>query len=399
LLYSLLVGPEPSDVEQEDFHISGGRFLEYTSKELSSQFVALSREARATLMSWPCLCMAEGRGEERVIVGRIVGVDSGGVGTVATVRKLPTVPALTNSAIWRLRAPLDIDQFEFHRHHWAIKERDLLGVMAAAGVALQPDDLATFSKLPLPAPDRQTLLLAKNRVGDWGHTEITDLLLEAGVQGLAAPATISRRDRANAILTYIFEHPSSTTAEGSLLSAFFVRKAGVVPEAEPRPERPTIVERAGVRAITPTEQRSTNRVFVVHGSNTAARASVVELLAQYGLQGIVLNEQPNMGRHLLTKFIEEAALTTFAIVLLTDDDVGGKVDKGLLPRARQNVILELGYFIAYLGQDKVCALKTPGLETPSDFDGIVYIAMDETGKWKEELYRELVAAKLPVRLA
>ena len=165
-------------------------------------------------MSWPCLCMAEGRGEERVVVGRIVGIDSGGVGTVATARTIPTVPALTNSAIWRLRAPLDIDQFEFHRHHWAIKERDLLGVMAAAGVALQPDDLATFSKLPLPAPDRQTLLLAKNRVGDWGHTEITDLLLEAGVQDLAAPATISRRDRANAILTYIFEHPSSTTAEG-----------------------------------------------------------------------------------------------------------------------------------------------------------------------------------------
>ena len=66
--------------------------------------------------------------------------------------------------------------------------------------------------------------------------------------------------------------------------------------------------------------------------------------------------------------------------------------------ARQNVILELGYFLAHLGQAKVCALITPGLETPSDFDGIVYIKMAEDQKWKAELLRELYAAKMPVRM-
>ena len=388
MIYSLLVGSEPSgdasEDASEDFHISGGRFLEYTSNELSSQFSTLSREARATLMSWPCLCMAEGRGEERVIVGRITAIDSGGVGTVATVRTLHAAPPLTNDAVWRLRDSLDIEQFEFHRHHWAIKERDLLGVLTNAGVTFRSSELVGFTRLPLPAPDRPTLLQAKNKIGDWGHTKITDLLLEAGVPDLAAPASLSRRDRANAILTYIFDHPSSTTAEGSLLSAFLVRRAGLPPGAEAEPEKPAIAEPPGARALLPAEQRSSNRVFVVHGSNGAVRASVVELLARYGLQGIVLNEQPNMGRHLLTKFIEEAALTTFAVVLLTDDDVGGKAGQQLTPRARQNVILELGYFIAYLGQDRVCALKAPGLETPSDFDGIVYISMDDTGRWKDE---------------
>lgn len=71
---------------------------------------------------------------------------------------------------------------------------------------------------------------------------------------------------------------------------------------------------------------------------------------------------------------------------------GGK----LAPRARQNVILELGYFLAHLGQAKVCALITPGLETPSDFDGIVYIRMGEDQRWQEELRRELLAARMPV---
>lgn len=396
MIYSFLVGSEPDGEDLQNFHIMGGRFLEYTSKELTAQFERLSREARATLMSWPCLCMAEGRGDEPVILGHITAIDTSGAGTIATVRTIPVIPALTNDTVWRLREALDIEQFEFSRHHWAIKERDLTGVLTATGITVPQKDLEGFARLALPAPTRGTLLEAKNQIGNWGHTEITDLLLEAGIEDLTAPSTISRRDRANAILSYAFAHPSSTTAEGSLLSAFLVRKAGLDDVTQPAAPPPLPSEQAAVRASLPAAQRASNRVFLVHGHNDAARTEVITFLALCGLQGIVLNEQPNMGRHLLTKFIQEAALTTFAVVLLTDDDVGGVAGEKPSPRARQNVILELGYFIAFLGQDRVCALKTPGVETPSDFDGIGYIAMEANDQWKDELHRELVAAKLPV---
>ncbi|MFZ5496001.1 MAG: TIR domain-containing protein [Verrucomicrobiota bacterium] len=119
-------------------------------------------------------------------------------------------------------------------------------------------------------------------------------------------------------------------------------------------------------------------------------------LDSVGLEGIVLHEQASMGRHLLTKFIDNAKLVTFAVVLMTDDDVGSAKGGTPAPRARQNVVLELGYFLAYLGQAKVCALISPGLEAPSDFDGIVYIKMAADQKWKKELFRELKAAKMPV---
>ena len=135
---------------------------------------------------------------------------------------------------------------------------------------------------------------------------------------------------------------------------------------------------------------------MVHGQKESARDEVVKFLSGVGLFGIVLHEQPNMGRHLLTKFIEEAKLVTFAIVLMTDDDVGGLKGDKLAPRARQNVILELGYFLSHLGQSRICALVNPGLETPSDFDGIVYIKMDDDGRWKTELKRELQAAEMPL---
>lgn len=146
----------------------------------------------------------------------------------------------------------------------------------------------------------------------------------------------------------------------------------------------------------PSASRSPNRVFVVHGRNEAARASVVDHLRRLDLEPIVLHDQPNMGRHLLTKFIEEAEVVTFAVVIMTDDDVGGASGASLSPRARQNVILELGYFIAHLGQARVCALVTPGLETPSDFDGIVYIRMDADDRWRRELTRELQASEMPI---
>jgi predicted nucleotide-binding protein len=208
------------------------------------------------------------------------------------------------------------------------------------------------------------------------------------------------------MVKFTLENPGAATADNSLFSAFLVRRAlsaDVLETSEDQiggpgiPAEPMLSDHLSPTAVADAASRSPNRVFVVHGQNDRARARVVSFLETLGLRGIVLHEQPNMGRHLLTKFIDEAELVTFAIVLMTDDDVGAlKGYPSFAPRARQNVILELGYFLAHLGQPRVCALITPGLETPSDFDGIVYIKMDEEDRWKAELKRELVAAEMPV---
>jgi predicted nucleotide-binding protein len=78
-------------------------------------------------------------------------------------------------------------------------------------------------------------------------------------------------------------------------------------------------------------------------------------------------------------------------VLLTPDDIGGPRGTELAklqPRARQNVIAELFYFVAKLGRKHVCALKKRNIEIPSDIGGVVYIDMDDGG-WKAALLREL----------
>lgn len=346
--------------------------------------------------------MQEGRGEEAAHVAQITAVEQAGADIKLVVQSLLCDPPILNDALWRVRAELDIGQFEFNRNHWAIKDRDLFSILHAAGHAFQEAAVARFQNRPLPAPARSELISARNLIAEWGHTDIDDFLLEAGVDGLAAQRDIgSRRDRANAIVEFAIEHPTGTTAENSLFSAFIVRMTSrTTPESESTAQRFRTAEPVSeAQTDSPKQQsanRSPNRVFVVHGQNESARSAIVSFLSSVGLKGIVLHEQPTMGRHLLTKFIEEAELVTFAIILMTHDDVGGLKDADLAPRARQNVILELGYFLSHLGQQRVCALITPGLETPSDFDGIVYIRMDEGQQWKEELERELRAAGMPV---
>ncbi|MBN3828406.1 nucleotide-binding protein [Burkholderia sp. Ac-20384] len=134
------------------------------------------------------------------------------------------------------------------------------------------------------------------------------------------------------------------------------------------------------------------RVFVVHGHDGEARELVASFLRKLGFDPVILHEQANQGRTVIEK-IEAESDVKFAVVLLTPDDVGRSVKEDeLKPRARQNVLLELGYFIGKLGRDKVCALKRGTVDIPSDFAGVVWENMDDGGGWRLALARELKAA-------
>lgn len=132
------------------------------------------------------------------------------------------------------------------------------------------------------------------------------------------------------------------------------------------------------------------KVFVVHGHDEGARESVARFLEKIGFEAIILHEQANQGRTVIEK-IEAYSDVGYAVVLLTPDDHGGKAGEPTKPRARQNVILELGYFVGHLGRGHVCALMRGEIEVPSDWNGVVYQAMDTGGGWKGVLAKELAA--------
>jgi hypothetical protein len=135
-----------------------------------------------------------------------------------------------------------------------------------------------------------------------------------------------------------------------------------------------------------------NQVFIVHGRDEELKETVARFISKLGLEPIILHEQANKGRAIIEKF-EQCAEVGFAVILLTPDDVGSLKDGNLRPRARQNVIFEMGYFIGRLTRTRVAALyKGNDMDLPSDYAGVIYTQVDAIGAWKFLLIKELQAA-------
>lgn len=147
------------------------------------------------------------------------------------------------------------------------------------------------------------------------------------------------------------------------------------------------------------EMAPNNDVFIVHGHSEEVKQSVARLLENLNLHPIVLHEQTNQSRTIIEKF-EDHSNVRFAVVLLTPDDVGNSKSNSttLHDRARQNVILEMGYFLGKLGRKNVAMLYVPGVELPSDLQGLIYIEYSISGSWKFQLAREMKAVGIQVDL-
>ena len=144
-----------------------------------------------------------------------------------------------------------------------------------------------------------------------------------------------------------------------------------------------------------------NKVFIVHGHDKTIKESVARFLERLGLDVVILHEKPNKGRTIIEKLLEESDIDIgYAVVLLTPDDVGrlASEEGEASPRARQNVIFELGLFIAKLGKQRVHVLYKEGVEIPTDYQGVLYTPLDDAGAWQVKLAKELQAIGFDIDL-
>lgn len=397
-MYNLIVSALFKARDVNDFTIDKSRFLEGTANAIQPQLESVSKQAIEYLSSWPCLVMNEGKADEAAVVAKIESLSSDS--KELSVRITPIGITITNATLWKARAALGIDQFEFNRNHWAVKEGSLLRVLSDLQINLPPEAAELFADKKLPIVSRAELMACKGPLAEFSHTDLDDLLMEAGAEGLKPTRIGSRKDRALAIIQYLLEKPDAVTADNELFSFFLLNKVKARVATSAAPLDVDSGSKSGPAVASDAKSKSVSRrVFVVHGRNEKRKSEVAAVLTGAGLEPVILHEQPNMGRHLLTKFIEEAELAKFAVIIMSGDDVGGLSPNSLSRRARQNVILELGYFISHLGQKNVCALRDTDVEAPSDFDGIAYISMDEGGEWRTLLHRELRAVGLLATVA
>ena len=153
---------------------------------------------------------------------------------------------------------------------------------------------------------------------------------------------------------------------------------------------------ADILQASTTSKVTTNRVFLVHGRDEESKESVARYIQNLGLDPVILSELPARGQTIIEKF-ESNSDVEFAVALLTSDDAGAlDGETELKPRARQNVVFELGFFIGKLGRHKVCVLTKGNPEIPSDYAGVEYIPIDAAGAWKMRLMGELKVAEFDV---
>ncbi len=126
------------------------------------------------------------------------------------------------------------------------------------------------------------------------------------------------------------------------------------------------------------------KVFLVHGHDSVSREQLELVLHKLGLDPFVLANTGGAGLTIIEALEKEIGpkdtQARFGIVLMTPDDTGySKIDgeTAAQPRARQNVVLEMGMLISALGRGNVAILKKGHLEVPSDANGILYIPYND----------------------
>lgn len=341
-MYSLLVSAHQEAWEHSEYEFEYSRLWEHTNDEVKARFDA---DIIGGLLRIPAIFAYEEWIDKPARVGWFDSVRFNGSSISIKFIFDPAVSPINKIVLYKLSPALGITRFESTRTHWAVKDVDL-------GRALQEAAIIT--------PQTKELLRShpKNRL-------------------IVAPKMASISQEAI---------PGSVTGGWPM--------PHTVP-AVPAPISPAPQWIQPSSANVESKAQPLTKVFIVHGRDEALLHQVARFIERLQLQAIILHEQGNEGRTLIDKFKAKADEANFAVVLMTPDDMGALAGDIPRPRARQNVILELGYFLARLGSNKVCALHKGGVETPSDFAGVVYVSADNES-WKTALARELRSAGIPI---
>ena len=176
-----------------------------------------------------------------------------------------------------------------------------------------------------------------------------------------------------------------------------------------------------------SKKKPSKEVFIAHGRDFKPVKELKAMLVKFGLKPIVLREQPSGSRTIVEKLEKYSKNVSYAFIILTPED--GSFNFAVLQKiveesearastrkekddlflnlfsnivekvARQNVILEFGYFIGRLGRDHVCCLHKGDVQLPSDMHGIVYVPFKNSVKEaKNDIIRELKAVVFDLQI-
>ncbi len=111
------------------------------------------------------------------------------------------------------------------------------------------------------------------------------------------------------------------------------------------------------------------RIFISHGKSKDWHSVQAFIEKDLKIETLELAQEPSKGRSVLQKLVDESNNCSFAVIVMTGDDE----IKGDAPRARENVMHEIGFFQGKFGLENVCILYEEGTNIPSNIHGLVYV--------------------------
>lgn len=137
----------------------------------------------------------------------------------------------------------------------------------------------------------------------------------------------------------------------------------------------------GSPVAVPAKAPQSSKIFLVHGHDREARDQLELVLRRLGLETFILQNADGGGNTIIEALEQHIYReASFGIILLTPDDYGyakSGTEADKKPRARQNVVLEMGMVMASLGRPRMAIIQRGTLERPSDTDGILRIEYND----------------------
>lgn len=127
-----------------------------------------------------------------------------------------------------------------------------------------------------------------------------------------------------------------------------------------------------IRANSELEQpkkESSRRVFISHGNSDDWRRVQPFIEKDVKLRTIELAQEPNAGRTIIEKLIDNAERCDSAVIVMTGDDI---IDADEA-RVRENVMHEIGFFQGKFGRNFVILLHEESVNIPTNLSGVAYV--------------------------
>ena len=145
-MYNLMITAGDNAWEEGSYVWDKSRIFEHTTDDIRNRFAGFTPKNIAELCSFPTLFTYESGTEGIARLGKIKQIKQRGSEVRVIYEFDDNTPPITNQLLIAHKWDLEIEDWEFNRTHWAIKNVNLTEILAAAAASASPSPVDALDK-------------------------------------------------------------------------------------------------------------------------------------------------------------------------------------------------------------------------------------------------------------